>query len=155
MAFKKNKSKSKSKKVTLNSTLLVIVLIALLAIIGLLIYRDYYIPSQPVEIRYLESEAGIGEIEMISGNIINKEFDYIAIEFDPEISVSKIEEIFEEQGFTNDNPEEPEYQLAFSDQEDYDHWYRIKIPILKNPGEFAEVFKEYEEVVFAQAVFFE
>jgi len=142
---------TKKKNSVTNTVLLILVLVVLLAIAGLLIYRDYYLKSQPVEIRYLDSTTE--NLESVTEKQLNRQRNYIAVEFQPEVTPKRIEEILTAEGFENKNSEELVYNLAFPGVEGFDNWYKIKIPSLKNPQELIEAFQAYEEVNFVEAVF--
>ena len=69
-----------SKKITMtHNILLFLVLLALLAVIFLLLYKDYYFSRHPVEVRYINSTSGI--VESVMADEENNKFNYVAVEF--------------------------------------------------------------------------
>ena len=67
----------------------------------------------------------------------------------------RIEQIFKELNFENQNNEKLDYSLAFPDEKDYGNWYKIKISESQKPEDLITALKKYSEVNFAEAVFME
>lgn len=145
------KGVNKDRKVTwTHNILLLLVLLALLAAIGLLYYRDYYLKKNPVEIRYVNSVTQ--ETDSISLREANKKFDFLAVEFSAETDTVRIKQIFEELGLDTKISGEDQYTLAFPDKEGYENWYKIKIPKDKTQQELTEILQKYSEVNFVNPI---
>jgi hypothetical protein len=143
-----------SKKITMtHNILLFLVLLALLAVIFLLLYKDYYFSRHPVEVRYINSTSGI--VESVMADEENNKFNYVAVEFVAGTMTPRIEQIFKELNFENQNNEKLDYSLAFPDEKDYGNWYKIKISESQKPEDLITALKKYSEVNFAEAVFME
>ena len=143
--------------INIRNVLLVLVLLALLVVIGLLVYSNYYSKSKFAN----RSAADFGAVSQVStpgGNVSTisevpvDQLKYIAVEFDPEISRATIKYIFQELGLENKDDVEQVFTPAFSDQKDFVNWYRVTVPAGQDPFEFAKKFSVYHEVIFTQPI---